>query len=172
MLVGIDHLVMGGAESVEVSSDPPVLQVSGLVLDNGESGGGASDEVDQPVRERNDGLFGMVDSGIYVDDRRGGGANIGIGEACNPEVVHLFDPLGGLIDALCGEDLEVRVVTIILDVTRRGSGESVLVVQDLFLQAGESVVEGLDRLLVVFLPLFDGLSKTLDDVGEEGNCHG
>ena len=133
LLVGVDHLVVGSAESVEVGSNSPVLQVPGLVLDNGKGGGWASDEFEQPVGEWNDGLFGMIDPGVYIDDGRGSTADIGVGEASNSEVVHLFDPLGRSVNALCGKDLEVGVVTVILDVAGRGSGESVLVVQDLFL---------------------------------------
>ena len=68
LLVSVDHLVMGGAEPVEVSSNSPVFQVSGLVLDDGESGGRASDKLDQPVGERGDWLVGMVNSSVYVDD--------------------------------------------------------------------------------------------------------
>ena len=160
---------MGGAESVEVSCNPPVLQVPGLVLDNSECGGGASDEFEQPVREWNDGLVGMVNPGVDVDDGWGSGADIGVGEACDSEVVHLLDPLGGSIDAFRGEDLEAGVMAIILDVARRGSGESVLVVQDLLLQTGESVVERVDRLFVILFPLFDGFGKAFNDVGEEGD---
>ena len=37
------------------------------------------------------------------------------------------------------------------------------------MQAGEGVVERVDRLLVVFLALFDCLSEAFDDVGEEGD---
>ena len=85
------------------------------------------------------------------------------------EVIHLLDPLSRSIDALRGEDLEIGVMAIILDVARRGSGESVFIVQDLFLQAGEGVVEGVDRLLVVFFLLLDGFGETLDDVSEEGD---
>ena len=111
----------------------------------------------------------MVDPGIDVDDGRGGAADVSVGEASNSEVVHLLNPFGGSVDALCGEDLEIGVMAIILDVAGRGRGESVLVVQDLVLQPGESVVEGVDRLLVLLLPLFDGFSKAFDDIGEEGN---
>ena len=81
----------------------------------------------------------------------------------------MLDPLGRLVNALRGEDLEVRVVAIILDVAGRGSGEGVLVMQDLFLQAGEGVVERVDRFFVVVLPFLDGLGKALDDVSEEGD---
>ena len=133
LLVGIDHLVVGGPESIEVGCDSPVLQISGLILDDGESGGWASDDLEQPVGEWNDGLLRVVDSGVYVDDGRGGGSDIGVGGASDSEVVHLFDPLGRSIDAFCGEDLEVRVVAVILDIAGRGSGEGLFVVQDLFL---------------------------------------
>ena len=85
------------------------------------------------------------------------------------EVVHLLDPLSRSVDTLRGEDLEVGVVAIILDVAGRGSGEGVLVVQDLFLQAGKGVIEGVDRLLVVLFPFLDGFGEALDDVSEEGN---
>ena len=169
LFVGIDHLVMGGAESIEVGPDSPVLQVAGLVLNNGESGGRTSDKLEQPVREWDDGSLGMVDPGVYVDDGRGGGTDIGVGKAGDLEVVHLLDPFGQSIDALRGEDLEVRVVAIVLDVTGRGSGEGVLVVQDLFLQTGEGVIEGIDRFLVVFLPFLNGFGKAFDDIGEESN---
>ena len=133
LFVSVDHLIVGSAESVKIGPNSPVLQISGLVLDDGKGGGWASNEFEQPVREWNDGLFGMVDPGVYVDNGRGGTADIGIGEAGDSEVVHLFDPFGRSIDALCGEDLEVGVVAVVLDVARRGSGESVLIVQDLFL---------------------------------------
>ena len=111
----------------------------------------------------------MVDSGVHINNGWGGGADIGVGEACDSEVVHLFNPFGGSIDAFRGEDLEVGVVTVVLNVAGRGSGESVFIVQDFFLQAGEGVIEGVDRLLVVFFPFLDGLGKTFDDVGEEGD---
>ena len=44
LLVGIDHLIVGSAESVEISCDPPVLQVSGLVLDDGKRGSWTGDK--------------------------------------------------------------------------------------------------------------------------------
>ena len=133
LLVGIDHLIVGSAESIEVGSDSPILQVSGLVLDDGESSGRTSNEFKQPVREWDDGLLGVVDPGVHVNNRGGGRANVSIGEACDLEIVHLFDPFGGSVDALRGEDLEVRVVAIIFDVARRGSAEGVLIMQDLLL---------------------------------------
>ena len=68
LFVSVDHLIVGGAEPVEVSSDSPVLQVSGLVLDDGESGGRASDKLKQPVGEWGDRLVRMVDPSVYVDD--------------------------------------------------------------------------------------------------------
>ena len=160
---------MRSVEPIEIGSNSSVLQISGLVLNDGEGGGRASEEVNQPVREWDNRLFGVVDPSVYINDRGGGGADISIGEACDLEVVHLLDPFGRSIDALRSEDLEVRVVAVVLDIARRGSGEGVFVMQDLLLQAGEGVVEGVDRLLVLFLSLFDGLSETLNDVGEEGN---
>ena len=169
MLIGVDHLVMCCTEPIEVSSNSPVLQISGLVLNDGEGGGRAGEEIDQPVREWDDGLFGMIDPGIHIDNGGGSGTNVGIGKACDSKVVHLLDPLGGSIDAFRSEDLEVRVVAVVLDVARRGSGEGVFVMQDLLLQAGESVVKGVDRLLMFFLSLFDGFGEAFDDVGEEGN---
>ena len=114
-------------------------------------------------------MLRVVDPGIYINDGWGGGADISVGEACDSEVVHLLNPFGGSVNTLRGKDLKVGIVAIVLDVAGRGSGESVFVVQDLFLQAGEGIVEGVDRLLVVFFPLLDGLGKTLDDVGEEGD---
>ena len=169
LLVGVHHLVVGSPESVEVGCDPPVLQISGLVLDDGESGGRASNDLEQPVGEWNDGLVRVVDPGIYVDDGRGSGADIGVGEAGDSEVVHLLDPFGRSIDALCGEDLEVRIVAVIFDVAGRGSGEGLLVMQDFLLQAGEGVVERVDRLLVVLLSFLNGLGEAFNDVGEEGD---
>ena len=133
LFIGVDHLVVGSAESVKIGSDSPVLQVSGLVLDDGKSGGWASDEFKQPVREWDNRLFRVVDSSVHVDNGRGGTADISIGETGDPEVVHLFDPFGRSVNAFCGKDLEVRVVAVILDIARRGSGESVLIVLDLLL---------------------------------------
>ena len=170
LLIGVHHLVVGGPESIEVGCDSPILQVSGLVLDDGESGGWAGDDLEQPIREWNDGLLRVIDPGIHVDDGRGGGSDVGVGEAGNLEVVHLFDPLGRSIDAFCGEDLEVRVMAIVFDIAGRGSGEGLLVVQDLFLQAGKGVVEGVDCFLMVFLSLLNGFGEAFDDVGEEGDC--
>ena len=68
LLIGVHHLVVGGAKSIEVGCDSPVLQVSGLVLDDGKGGGWAGNDFEQPVREWDDGLLGVVDSGVYVDD--------------------------------------------------------------------------------------------------------
>ena len=169
LLVGVHHLIVGGPESIEVGCDPPVFQVSGLVLDDGESGGWASDDLEQPIREWNDGLLRVVDPGVHVNDGRGSGSDVGVGKASDSEVVHLFDPFGRSIDAFCGEDLEVRVVAIVLNIAGRGNGEGLLVVQDLFLQAGKGVVEGVDCLLVVLFSLLNGLGEALDDVGEEGD---
>ena len=39
LFVGVDHLIVGGAESIEVSSNSPVLQVPSLVLNDSEGGG-------------------------------------------------------------------------------------------------------------------------------------
>ena len=111
----------------------------------------------------------MVISCVDINDGRSGRADIGVGEASDVQVVHLLDPLGGSIDPLSSEDLEVGVVSIVLNISGWGSGEGFFVMQDLVLQTGKSVVEGIDCLLVVFLPFFDGLSETLDDVGKEGN---
>ena len=133
LLICIDHLIVGSAESVEVGPDSPVFQVSGLVLNDGKSGGWAGDEFEQPVGEWNDGLFGMVNPGIHIDNGGGGAADIGIGETGDSEVVHLFDPLGRLVNALRGKDLEVGIVAVVLDVAGGRSGEGVFVMQDLLL---------------------------------------
>ena len=114
-------------------------------------------------------MVGVIDPGVYVDDGRGGRANIGIGEASDSKVVHLLNPLCRSVDSLCSEDLEVWVVAIVLDVAGGRSGEGLFVVQDFFLQTGEGVVERVDRLFVVFLSLFDRFGETLDDVGEESD---
>ena len=46
LFVGVDHLVVGSAESVEVGSNSPVFQVTSLVLNDGVGGGWASDKLE------------------------------------------------------------------------------------------------------------------------------
>ena len=46
LFVGVDHLVVGGAKSVEVGPNPPVFQVTSLVLNDGVGSGWASDKLE------------------------------------------------------------------------------------------------------------------------------
>jgi hypothetical protein len=83
-------------------------------------------------------------------------------------VVELFDPFGGPIESLADADMEHGVVAIVLNIAFGGNGEGVLVGFDLFIKAGDGIIEGGNGSLVCLFPRLDGGSEGADDINEEG----
>ena len=154
LFVKIDEFGMSPAESVQIGSQPPVVELSGGVLNEGVSGGIGSEKVDKPVRK---GLYwsvGMVWGGVDIEDRGGARPNVSVTEGGHAIVVELLDPLGRASLTMREVDLQGWIVSIVLDVSLRRGGEGFLILEDLRLEGVQGVVERLDRRDVLFFSLF------------------
>ena len=71
LFVKINEFGMSLAESVQIGSQSPVVELSGSVLNEGVGGGIGGEKIDKPVRK---GLYrsvGMVWGGVNIEDRGG-----------------------------------------------------------------------------------------------------
>jgi hypothetical protein len=132
---------MGDPNPGNVSSDAPVIEFASGVLDEGVSRGVPSEQVEKPARKGFDGCRGVSRGGVYIGDSGGAGAKGSVAKGSDAVVVELLDPLDGLVKSLADGYLECGIMAIVFHISLGWNAESVFVIFDLFVEAGNSVIE-------------------------------
>jgi hypothetical protein len=78
LLIGVNYLVMGNAESVDIGGDSLVIEFSSGSLDKGISGWVPSKKVEQPSGKGLDWRRGVRGGSVHIGNGGGAGTKIGV----------------------------------------------------------------------------------------------
>ena len=157
-------------EAGDLPSQPPVVEVTDVMLQVYEVTGGPNEEGVEPGREWLDGVFlampNRVSLRIQIDNVRGLIRALLFVEPGDSTIFQLFDPLGWLKDPITKGNKELGNLPIILDVPVGGAFEYVFIVLDTIVEPGDLLLEVTDFDVVLGIASGDGCKEPLCDCSE------